>query len=97
MKAQLVFQVKEAYGSGIVEIVIWRVPRPVPPAEHAYKYRLVYVVGGQRVLGYDNERGKGDHKHVGQQQKAYRFISPQQLMADFMADLKEHSHDGTDS
>jgi hypothetical protein len=55
------------------------------------------VVGGQRVLGYDNERGKGDHKHVDQEQEAYRFISPQQLIADFMADLKEHSDDGTDS
>ena len=98
MKAQLVFQLKQAYGAGIVEIVIWRLPKPVPPAKHAYKYRLVYVVCGQRVLGYDNERGKGDHKHAGQRQETYRFTSPQQLMADFMADLKEeHSHDGTDS
>lgn len=97
MKARLVFRVKQAYGAGTVEIVIWRVPEPVPPAEHAYKYRLVYVVGGQRVLGYDNERGKGDHKHVGQKQEAYRFTSPQQLMADFMADLKEQSNDETDS
>lgn len=97
MKAHLVFRVKQAYGAGTVEIVIWRVPKPVPPSGHAYKYRRVYVVGGQRVLGYDNERGKGDHKHVGQEEEAYRFTSPQQLMADFMADLKEHSHDGTDS
>jgi len=91
MKAQLVFQLKQAYGAGIVEIVIWRLPKPVPPAKHAYKYRLVYVVCGQRVLGYDNERGKGDHKHVGQRQETYRFTSPQQLMADFMADLKEEN------
>ncbi len=97
MKAQRVLQIKQTYGAGVVEIVIWRVPKPVPPSEHAYKYRLVYVVGGQRVLGYDNERGKGDHKHVGPQQEAYRFTSPQQLMADFMADLKEHSHDATGS
>ena len=93
MKAQEVFRVKQVYGAGIVEIVIWQVPQPVPPSEHPYKYRLVYVVNGQRVLGYDNERGKGDHKHVGRHEEPYRVISPQQLMADFMADLKEHCHD----
>ena len=73
--------------------MIWQVPQPVPPSEHPYKYRLVYVVNGQRVLGYDNERGKGDHKHVGRDEEPCRFISPQQLMADFMADLKEYCHD----
>jgi hypothetical protein len=26
-------------------------------------YRLALVVDGERVIGYDNERGKGDHKH----------------------------------
>jgi len=93
MKAQEVFRVKQSYGTGIVEIVIWQVPQPVPPSEHPYKYRLVYVVNGQRVLGYDNERGKGDHKHVGRDEEPCRFISPQQLMADFMADLKEYCHD----
>lgn len=93
MKAQAVFQVKQAYGAGIVEIVIWQVPQPVPPSGHPYKYRLVYVVNGQRVLGYDNERGKGDHKHVGQHEEPYRFVNPQQLMADFMGDLKEYCDD----
>ena len=97
MKAQEIFRIKQAHGAGIVEIVIWQMPQPVPPSGHSYKYRLVYVVKGQRVLGYDNERGKGDHKHVGRREEPYRFISPQQLMADFMADLKEHCHDRTDS
>jgi len=93
MKAQEVFRVKQAYGAGTVEIVIWQVSQPVPPSEHPYKYRLVYVVNGRRVLGYDNERGEGDHKHVGRHEEPYRFISPQQLMADFMAALKEYCHD----
>jgi len=78
----------EVYGDGFVEIVIWRVPEPVPPSEHSYKYRLVYVVQGQRVVGYDNERGKGDHKHLGDTEENYLFVSPQQLMVDFMADVK---------
>jgi len=88
MKATEWFRTREAYGDGFVEIVIWRVPEPVPPSEHSYKYRLVYVVQGQRIVGYDNERGKGDHKHLGDTEENYHFVSPQQLMADFMADVK---------
>lgn len=88
MKARELFRVKETHGSGFVEIVIWQVPEPVPPSEHPYKYRLVYVVGEKRVVGYDNERGKGDHKHLGDREEAYHFVNPQQLMADFMADVK---------
>ncbi|MDP1939384.1 MAG: DUF6516 family protein [Gallionella sp.] len=88
MKATEWFRTREVYGDGFVEIVIWRVPEPVPPSEHSYKYRLVYVVQGQRVVGYDNERGKGDHKHRGDTEENYLFVSPQQLMVDFMADVK---------
>lgn len=65
MKAVELFRTKEAYGERFVETVIWRVPSPVPPSQHPYKYRLVYVVDGERRVGYDNERGKGDHKHIG--------------------------------
>jgi hypothetical protein len=88
MKAKEIFRVKEAHGAGILEIVIWQVPESVPPSEHPYKYRLVYVIGGKRIVGYDNERGKGDHKHLGDREVSYQFVSPQQLMADFMADVK---------
>lgn len=88
MKATEFFRAKETYGRGFVEIVIWQVPEPVPPSEHPYKYRLVYVVEGTRMVGYDSERGKGDHKHIGEHEMPYRFVNPQQLMADFMADVK---------
>jgi len=88
MKATELFHSKDAYGAGFVEIVIWHLPEPVPPSEHPYKYRLVYVVEGKRIVGYDNERGKGDHKHLGNREEPYRFANPQQLMADFMADVK---------
>jgi len=54
MKATELFRAKETYGVGFVEIVIWQVPEPVPPSEHPYKYRLVYVVDGKRMVGYDN-------------------------------------------
>lgn len=69
-------------------MVVWRVPKPVPPSEHPFKYRLVFVRDGKRLAGYDNERGKGDHRHLCSREYAYRFVSPTQLMDDFMRDVK---------
>ena len=56
-KATLLHKFRQAYCGGIIEGVVWEVPTPVPPSEHPYKYRLVYIVAGERVMGYDNERG----------------------------------------
>jgi hypothetical protein len=70
-----------------VEVVVWRVPEPVPSSTHGYKYRLAYVVGGRCVVRYDNERGKGDHRHFETIETAYRFSTAEQLMADFVADI----------
>jgi len=70
-----------------VEVAIWRLSRPVPPSEHGFKYRLDYVVADQCVVRYDNERGKGDHRHVGAATMPYTFSTPDQLMADFSADI----------
>jgi len=89
MKATLVHRSRNAYKSGIVEIVIWEVPQPVPPSTHGFKYRLVYIVNGVRVVGYDNERGKGDHKHLGNVEIPYTFQGVDQLMADFLADVRQ--------
>lgn len=78
------------------DVIVWRVPEPVPPSEHPYKYRLAYIVNGQCVLRYDNERGKGDHRHFDGVESPYSFTSPDQLMSDFNADIlrwnHEHSH-----
>jgi len=41
-----------------IEMVIWRVPKPVPPTTHGLKYRLFRGFAGQRIVVYDNERGK---------------------------------------
>jgi hypothetical protein len=76
-----------------VEVVIWRVPQPVAPSKHGFKYRLAYVVGRRCVLRYDNERGKGDHRHVGTTEEPYSFTSPEQLMADFEADIARWNHE----
>ncbi|UTV80148.1 DUF6516 family protein [Acidithiobacillus sp. YTS05] len=51
--------------NAFAEIVIWQLPEPMPGSAHAFQYRLAHVVGGHCVLRYDNEAGKGDHRHVG--------------------------------
>ena len=88
MKAGLIHRSRTAHKTGIIETVIWLVPQPVPPSEHPYKYRLVYVVNRERVVGYDNERGKGDHKHLRGIELPYTFRGPDQLMIDFLADVE---------
>jgi hypothetical protein len=70
-----------------VEVVVWRVGEPVSPSRHSFTYRLAYVVAGQCVIRYDNERGKGDHRHFGARQRPYDFTSPDRLMVDFTADI----------
>jgi Family of unknown function (DUF6516) len=87
--ATLVFKTRDAHAGGIVEIVIWSVPRPVPPSEHGFKYRLVFVRDGQRVVGYDNERGKGDHRHLRDTEVPYRFKDVSTLLQDFMSDVEK--------
>lgn len=87
-EAELLLKTRSVYGSGIVEMVVWRVPESVPPSGHSFKYRLVFVHDGKRVVGYDNERGKGDHKHLGQRELPYKFVDIETLMADFLRDVE---------
>jgi hypothetical protein len=79
------------------ELVLWEVDEPVPGSTHRYKYRLAFVVAGACVLRYDNEAGKGDHKHVRDKQLKYRFVSADKLVADFFEDVRrwrnENSND----
>jgi len=83
--AQLITRIKDVTADGaILELVIWRVPEPVPPTEHGYKYRAVYVVNGVRVVGFDNERGKGDHCHLDGMEMPYTFTGVDQLIEDFI-------------
>jgi hypothetical protein len=89
MNAELLYREKRTYAGGIIEMVVWRVPDPVPPSEHPFKYRLVFVRGGKRLVGYDNERGKGDHRHIGKSEMRYKFVDETQLFEDFWQDVKE--------
>ena len=72
-----------------IHLVIWELDAPLAPCRHTYMYRLAYVVDGVCVVRYDNERGKGDHRHVGEREEGYAFSTPRQLVVDFMNDVKE--------
>jgi len=61
----------------------------VPPTTHGFKYRLVYVCDGKRIVGFDNERGKGDHMHLDGQEYPYEFISLEQLIEDFILEVEK--------
>jgi len=88
-KTTLVVRERRTLDDGhFAEIVIWKLPQPVPPCLHLYKYRLVYIVNGTRAVGFDNERGKGDHCHFGAQQFAYVFRGIPTLLADFDHEIK---------
>ena len=87
--AELLLRTRTSHAGGIVEMVVWRVPKPVPPSDHAFKYRLVFVRAGKRLVGYDNERGKGDHRHIGKTEMRYKFVDANKLLEDFWQDVKE--------
>jgi Family of unknown function (DUF6516) len=88
-KAQLLLRSKEVLSDGaILEMVIWLLPEPVPGCSHPYKYRLYYGRSGVRVVGYDNERPKGDHFHVDGGEHRYSFSDVDQLVADFLSAVR---------
>jgi len=89
MDAVPLARAKEVRDDGsIVEIVIWELSEPLPPSFHRYKYRLFFGAAGVSRVRYDNERGKGDHRHVGDQEEDYTFTSVEQLLADFQSDVE---------
>ena len=86
MKAALITRFKNVTPQGgVIELVVWRVPEPVPPSGHGFKYRAAYAIDGVRVVGFDNERGKGDHCHIRGVERRYTFTTVEQLIEDFIA------------
>ena len=89
MKARLLFHERRLFDDGaIMEMKIWRLPKPVAPTTHGLKYSLFYGYPGRRVVGYDNERTKGDHRHLDDRELPYTFVSVEQLVADFLSDVR---------
>lgn len=96
MKAKQIFYDKAVLPDGsIVEMTIWQLPKASSERTHGLKYSLFYGRNGLRIVGYDNERGKGDHRHVGEVETRYKFASVDELVADFLADVERamNEHD----
>ena len=72
-----------------VEIVVWHLPRRVRGSTHRFKYRLALIVDGICVLRYDNEAGKGDHRHVRDAEERYDFTDSDTLLADFWREVDD--------
>ena len=86
MKAELLLRSKEVLSDGaILEMVIWHLLEPVLGCVHPYKYQLYYGKAGIRIVGFDNERPKGDYCHVDGVENIYKFIDVDHLVYDFMA------------
>lgn len=88
MDATLLAKTKEVRDDGsIVDIVVWELSLPLSPCVHRYKYRLFFGRPGKCFVLYDNERGKGDHRHVGETESNYEFTSLDALLVDFECDV----------
>ena len=89
MAAKLIFHDKYIYADGAIrEMVIWQLPKTNEERPHGLKYRLFYGYPDKCLVRYDNERGKGDHKHHLENEEKYSFTSVEQLILDFNIDIK---------
>ena len=65
MKAELLLDERQVLAEDLfAELVIWRLPESAHGSRHRFKYRFALVADGECVLRYDNEIGKGDHRHI---------------------------------
>lgn len=91
LRATLLLHEKVVLADGaIVEVIIWRLPRAAPDRRHGLKYRLYFGRGGTCLVRYDNESGKGDHRHIKGREEWYRFESVAKLRRDFEADIRKY-------
>lgn len=89
MAARLIFRSKLVYPDGAIrEMVLWQLPKSTPDRPHGFKYRLYYgSADGTCLVRYDNETGKGDHRHYRKTEEWYRFKDVETLVEDFLKDI----------
>ncbi len=99
MKAELIFKRKLIQEDGsIIEAVIWQLPNKSNERSHSLKYRLYYGdMNGNCIVRYDNERGKGDHKHIENVEMPYAFTTIEKLYRDFINDISAYRDGGKEN
>lgn len=89
-RATLIIDRKQVLANGaIIQIKVWRLPERTTERPHGLKYSLFYGRPGERVIGYDNERGKGDHRHYRHREESYTFENLVKLIEDFRRDVAQ--------
>ena len=89
MSSELLIDRRISYSErAFAELVVWKVDPPVRASAHAFKYRLAFVVNGVCVIRYDNEAGKGDHKHVGSEEIGITFRDVTSLIEAFEEEVE---------
>ncbi len=98
MRAAQLIRTRITYsGTAFAELALWQVPKPAAGSIQGFKYRLAYVVDGICILRYDNEAGKGDHRHFDGKESIYIFTTSEQLIADFQKDITRWNHENRDA
>lgn len=89
-RATLLLRSRYVYADGAIrEMVLWKLPSPTAERPHGLKYRLYYgLADGRCLVRYDNETGKGDHRHFGEREERYDFKDPETLLSDFLNDVE---------
>jgi hypothetical protein len=85
--AVLIINTKAVMGRWIVQRTVWALPQASEERAHGLKYRLFCGDATQCLVRYDNETGKGDHRHYGDQEEPYTFTTLEALLEDFQADI----------
>lgn len=89
MKAVLIYRRMETRADGVkLDMVIWQLPAPTEDRPQGVKYRLWAGRDGVTLVRYDNEAGKGDHKHVGAEEFPYVWRGMAALVEDFLNDVE---------
>ncbi len=86
MNARMLFYYKQTRGALIVEMVIWQLPQRCAERPHGLKYRLFCGTAQRSIVRYDNETGKGDHRHIGDPEESHTFVPVDRLIEDFRND-----------
>ena len=85
--AELIYYEKRYFTEGsFQEIKIWKVPES-KDKPHGLKYSFVYIVNGERVIGYDNAEGTIDITRG--KEYSYKFQGLEKLWKDFQSDLEQ--------
>ena len=98
MKAALLLKERIPFREdSFAELVLWQVPTPLDGSNHGFKYRLAFVRSGVCLVRFDNEAGKGDHRHIRGKESRYAFVSPEKLDQDFLREARRADDEDRDA